>query len=192
MNDNDYNLAEQRLMQKAAELPQDVMPERDLWAAIEEGIDAPAPSLLPWTRYLAQAAAVVFLVGASSGLTYLAVGGKPAQTVPVASGPTVPLYVTPASFGGSNTLGVEFNEARRDLEDRVAMELDRLSPAVRADVESNIETIRIAISEINDELANSPDNALLQELLLSTYQEELALMRKVNGISSTVMLREDI
>lgn len=192
MNDKDLNLAQERIVQTASQLPQEVMPERDLWAAIEEGIDAPEPSLLPWKRYLAQAAAVVFLVGASSGLTYLAVGGNPGNVSPVANTSPMPLQVTPASFGSQFTLGAEFDTARRDLEDRLAFELDRLSPTARADVETNIQTIRTAIGEINAELANAPDNPLLQELLLSTYQEELALMRKVNGISSNVMLREDI
>ena len=191
MTEQDYNEAAERLMQKAGALEQDLQPENDLWPAIEAGIDAPAPSVLPWRRYLAQAAGVVFLVAASSGLTYLAMDGNRPGDVPVAGVPAQPLTVTPASFGNQYTLGGDFLDARRDLEERLAAELDRLSPAARSDVETSIETVRQAINDINAELARAPDNVLLQELLLSMYQEELTLMRKVNGITSSVMLRED-
>ena len=167
------------------------MPERDLWPSIEAGIDAPAPSFLPWQRYLAQAAAVIVLVGGSSGLTYLAVGGRRKSRVAGRAAGTMPLDVSAASFGDQYTLGPDFQDARRDLEGRLERELDRLSPAARSDVEANMQTIRTAINEISTALSEEPDNVLLQELLLSTYQEELALMRKVNGITSAVMLRED-
>lgn len=193
MNEQDYNEAAERLMQKAAELPRDIHPERDLWADIEAGIDAPAPSMLPWRRYLAQAAAVLLLVGGSSGLTYLALGGDARRVSPVvqAGEQALPLNANVANFGEQYTLGPDFQDARRDLEGRLERELDRLSPSARSDVEANMQTIRTAINEISAALSEEPDNVLLQELLLSTYQEELSLMRKVNGITSTVMLRED-
>lgn len=191
MKEHDYNEASAKLMREARELPQDILPERDLWPSIEAGIDAPAPSFLPWQRYLAQAAAVVLLVGGSSGLTYLAVGGDANRVSPVVQSGSMPLDVSAASFGNQYTLGPDFQDARRDLEGRLERELERLSPAARADVEANMQTIRTAINEISTALSEEPDNVLLQELLLSTYQEELALMRKVNGITSAVMLRED-
>ena len=70
--------------------------------------------------------------------------------------------------------------------------LGRLSPQARAEVEKNIAEIRAAIQQINRVLADEPDNALLQELLLAAYREELHMMRRVDGLISTVMRREDI
>lgn len=199
MTDENGNPADDRLMKLARGLARDVQPERDLWPQIETAIrDADAvprtgatPSILPWNRYLAQAAAVILLVGASSGLTYLAMDGRPSAVSPVAQTSEPVLGARSASFGNLYMLGPGFQDARRDLEVQLDRELSRLSPVARAEVETNMLTIRNAIDEISVALADEPDNVLLQELLLSSYQEELALMRKVNGITNAVMLRED-
>mgnify|MGYP006173185769 CR=1 FL=1 len=138
------------------------------------------------------AAAVVLLVGGSSGITWLAMQEAPQQyaAVPAAE----PLQVQPVSgsFGGSYQLGPEFMAAREDLASQLDSKLARLSPQARAEVEKNIAEIRAAIHQINRVLADEPDNALLQELLLAAYREELYMMRRVDGLISTVMRREDI
>ena len=67
-----------------------------------------------------------------------------------------------------------------------------MSPETRADVEASLQTIRGAITDINAALSEEPNNPLLQELLLSSYREELAVMRQINGIATTVMRRNDI
>ena len=71
-------------------------------------------------------------------------------------------------------------------------ELQRLSPEAREEVRTNLAMIRGAIGQINAALAEEPDNPLLQELLLQTYREELALMRRVGGLTQHVMSRRDI
>lgn len=191
MTNNEHDTFDDRLMARARELPRDIPPERDLWPTIDAAINAPAaPVFSSWNRYLAQAAAVIILVGGSSGLTYLAVDGGKESVSPVGQG-ELPLNARAASFGDQYALGPDFLDARSDMEGRLERELERLSPVARAEVETNMQTIRTAIDEINDALASEPDNVLLQELLLSSYQEELSLMRKVNGITSAVMLRED-
>ena len=181
------------LMARAKRLNKDVQPENDLWPDIEAVIEAErtAPKVAPWHRYAVQAAALVLLVGGSSGLTYLALDGKVpnSSTTPVPL--TVPLNAQTASFGDRYTLGPGFQDARRDLQSRLDVELERLSPEARAEVEMNMQTIRTAIDEINAALAEAPDNVLLQQLLLSSYREELALMDNVSGISNAVMWRED-
>ncbi len=200
MNDRDREQFDDELTAKARELAGDVEPERDLWpgihAAIHESMQGPAATAsvfgASFQRYLAQAAAVMLLVGGSSGLTYLAISGDRDNVSPVAAGIELPLDAVSASFGSQYTLGPDFQDARRNVEGRLETELERLSPEARAEVEANIETIRTAIAEINKALAEEPDNVLLQQLLLSSYQEELAVMRKVNGITNTVMLRDDI
>ena len=193
MTENDHNQFDDELMARARDLAREIQPQRDLWAQIETAITRPAsPSILPWTRYLAQAAAVILLVGGSSGLTYLAVSTDNAGVSPGTPTNGIQLNARSASFGNQYTLGPDFQDARRDLEGRLEQELERLSPEARSEVKMNMRTIRAAIDEINKALADEPDNVLLQELLLSSYQEELALMRKVNGITNVVMLRQDI
>jgi hypothetical protein len=193
MSDNDIDKGfDDELMARARGLATDVEPERDLWPDLEASIRQPRGRGFDWRMMAGQAAAILILVGGSSGITWLAVKDDRPQLSPVSIPAAMPLTAESASFGADYTLGPGFLDARRDLEGRLERELQRLSPEARADVEANMQTIRTAIAEINTALAEEPDNVLLQELLLSTYREELSLMRKVNGITNAVMLREDI
>ena len=180
------------LMTMAASLKQDVQPERDLWPDIAAGIKQPDANGFRWRTMLAQAAAVVLLIGGSSGLTWLAVKDDGTSVSPVSASNVAPLSAVPASFGDRYSLGPDFIDARRDLEGRLQQELERLSPETRADVEASLQTLRGAIADINAALSEQPNNPLLQKLLLSSYQEELAVMQQINGIATTVMRRNDI
>jgi hypothetical protein len=96
------------------------------------------------------------------------------------------------SFGSNYTLGSDYLQTRADLLARFEQELERLSPEQRQDVEKSLEVIRDAIDDINAALQQDPDNTLLQDLLMKTYHEELNVMRKVGGVTQSVMSRRDI
>ena len=170
----------------AGRLPTEVSPERDLWPGVARAIERPRRS--GWTPMFAQAAAVILLVGASSGLTYLAVRDNQAPVPVVAPD----LLFEPASYSSGYALGPEYLEARSDMVARLDEELARLSPDARADVERNLALIRSAITEINAALEKEPTNALLQQLLLDAYQNEFALVHQVGGLTNRVMSRKDI
>ncbi len=178
-----------KLMTVASQLATEIEPQRDLWPAIERAITETAPRRSRWTPVLAQAAAIVLLVGASSGLTYLAVKDDAPVAVPQV---TVDYAFQRAAFGSSYTLGRDYLETRADLAARFQSELERLSPDERQDVEQSLEVIRRAIDDINAALQQDPDNTLLQDLLMKTYHEELNVMRKVGGVTQSVMSRRDI
>jgi hypothetical protein len=180
--------SDDKLMVDARRLAQEIAPERDLWPGIEAGISRPVRRR-SWTPYLAQAAAVLLLVGGSSLVTYTVMDKEPVIVERPVSGE---LVLESASFGGQLELSSGYKLARTNLQAQMDRELARLSPATRTAVEENLGEIRSAIDEINVALANEPDNVLLQELLLRTYQEELAVMRKVGGLTQNVMSRNDI
>ena len=56
----------------------------------------------------------------------------------------------------------------------------------------NIETIRSALEEIDGALQDNPDDPLLQELMLQTYQRELDVMARVNGLAGPARRRTDL
>lgn len=174
------------LLARARDLSTGISPQQDLWPGIEAAISKPRVSW--WTPRLAQAAAIVLLIGASSGLTWLTTKDQVQVVEVVPAG----LVFEQASFGGRYALGVGYQEAHRDLEAQLDTELQRLSPQARAEVETNLAIVRGAIEQINKALAEEPDNSLLQELLLQTYREELALMKRVGGLTQYVMSRRDI
>ena len=180
---------EDELTAIAGDLAREIAPERDLWPGIEAAIDEEQGSARGgWVpRYLAQAAAVVLLVGGSSGITYLAMKDSVA---PVQVAVTPDLVFEQASFARYD-LGPGFQDARSRLRSQLDDELARLSPEARSEVEENLESIRLAIREINVALEAEPDNVLLQELLLRTYRDELTVMRRVGGLTQDVMTRNN-
>lgn len=178
---------EDRLTADAARLSRSISPSRDLWPEIEAAIAAPRERRgRPW---LAQAAAVIALVAASSLITYTLTVEEP-DVSPVAT--NTGLRLAPASFGGDYQLGADYQLARVGLRARLEEELERLSPEARAEIEENLAIIQGAIEEINAALEKEPDNVLLQELLLNTYRDELMMMRHVGGLTQSVMSRNDI
>ena len=193
MNENDDNNFDDELMARAASLATGVKPERDLWPQIEQGISDPARSdRSVWNSVWAQAAAVVLLVGGSSGITYLAVNDSGDPTTVVGGTQALVFEPVSGSFGSQYNLGPDYQDARRNLAAKLGDELNNLAPETRADVVANLEAIKQAISDINKALDEEPDNAHLQDLLLGTYRDELTLMNKVDGITRAAMRRGDI
>jgi hypothetical protein len=175
-----------KLMKAAGKLATDIKPQRDLWAGIAEVIEKPAPKR--WSPMFAQAAAVVLLVGGSSAVTYMTMKGAAPTTV-VAS---PDMIFEQASFGNRYNLGPGFQDARNALVADLEVELERLSPEARENIEVNLTLIHSAINDMNVALEEDPENILLQERLLRTYREELTLLRRVRGLTRNVMLRNDI
>ena len=185
---------EDKLIAAARMLSTDISPGRDLWPGIAEAIERPAPQR-SWvqlggrTTLFAQAAAIVLLIGASSSLTYVIVKGQQQQ------GPTVVssgMIFEQTSFANRYSLGPGFEDARNALAEDLKVELARLSPESRANVETNLRLIHDAISDMNNTLEEEPNNILLQEQLLRAYREELALLRRVSSLTRNVMMRNDI
>lgn len=175
-----------KLMQVADKLKTDISPERDLWQGIAETIERPEPRR--WTPVLAQAAAAVLLIGASSTITYLAINDD-ASTQVIASPDMV---FEQASFGNRYNLGPGFQDARNALAAELEVELQKVSPESKAVIETNLNLIQGEIVKMNEALEEDPENILLQERILRTYREELAMLRHVSGLTRNVMMRNDI
>lgn len=187
MNDEPHQETDERLMEAARGLKTEIAPARDLWPGIEAAIrDTGQKRRYP--AMFAQAAAVILLVGASSGLTYLMTKDAARPVTVVAP----ELVFDQVAFGDGYSLGPGFQDARGSVASNLDRELERLSAEDRAEVEKNLDLIRTAIAEINAALEKDPHNALLQELLLKTYREELNVMRQVRGLTRDVMSRNDI
>lgn len=180
-----------------AKVPRGVRPERDLWPDIRTRIEADAgtsDSRLPRARArLWQLAAGVLLVIASSLTTYVVIREPaPATTAGAQIEPPRPALVAmPASFAGER-LGQDYLEARAELDAAFERRLASLPPAAREKVQRNLGDIRLAAREIADTLAQHPSDSLLQELLLSTYQNELRLMADVAHMAPAPAARVDL
>ncbi len=178
----------------ARQLATEIKPSRDLWPGIEQAIREPRrQKQTPW---YAQAAAVFLLVGASSLVTYQymlydqAQDPQPVETV-IQPVPTNMTFER-AAFGGEHTLQSVYGRAAGNVESNLDRELQNLSPEAREDVQRNLAVIRQAIADISSSLEHDPGNEFLQELLVSAYRSELALMNRVGSMTQRVMARDDI
>lgn len=194
MSKDEMTEQERQVLTMARGLATDVQPQRDLWPRIAEAIGdgTVTAATARWPRLFAQAAAILLLVGASSGLTWYTMNNELPPMTMADDHTDLTFEPVSGSFGSQYMLGPDFQDAREGLVAKLDEELERLPAETRADVEKNIATIQSAIAEINKALAKEPDSVLLQQLLLSTYSEELSVMRKVDGLTHSVMRRTDI
>lgn len=136
-------------------------------------------------------------------------GGAVGETGPLSSGSPapgglVPGSVAPAGFGEEPAAvlrpatfrysepGPGYLDARRELAAVLAERLDRLPPAERETLIANIATIRGALEQIDAALGGDPDNELLQQLLISTLQEEVAMLDNVNRATAPMKRRNEL
>jgi len=169
------------------ELQQDIPPSRDLWPDIAARIERHAqgaahppvetpsrrPRLLrvPWVALAAAVAALA--IGVWVGRELLPASGSQAPG-PLASNGTQPLL--PAAFVNDP----RYLEQRRQLVQQLEKKLASLPPETQNKVTASLATIRQSIADIQAALGRDPGNALLQELLVNTYQDEMRVLTAVN------------
>lgn len=192
-------------------LPRDVEPSRDLWAQIESQIEddiaaspprqqviEPPPSRrfsMP-ARWMQMAAAVLLIV-ASSLTTWFITQRSVNQQILQAQQSTVQqmqpvLNAMPASFGGAEALGPGYEQARAGLSAEFDRRLAQLPPVTRARLERDLADLRRAANDVAATLTEHPSDPLLQQLLLSTYRSELALLGSLNDLSTPATAGVDL
>jgi len=184
-----------RLDARLRELPLEVAPGRDLWPDIAARIDERAAAVAPAASrpaWLWQAVAAVVLVAGSSLLTAsLLDRNRPVQqsavpAAPVNGMPVPEAAVMPAAFGPAGHLDPEYLAARTQLTQMLDRRMATMPPAARAKLEFNLGEMRRAADEINAALAEQPGDPLLEELLLKTYQDELAVLSNVSQLTNSL------
>jgi hypothetical protein len=191
------------------ELPQAVEPGRDLWPAIEARIREVQAAASPATgakvipphrsgarlRWLAAAAMVASVaVGVWIGRSLLPGAAQPAQTAqlaPPAGGQAAPRTPTtaPGIPGAPTALDASYVNDPRYERQRAALlrslqaQLAAMPPETRAKVTASLATIEKAKEDLEQALGKDPGNALLQELLINTYQDEMRVLTDVHEAS---------
>jgi hypothetical protein len=185
------------LDQALGSLPREVQPSPEVWNSIQAQLADSSPvtrhsspfASMPWGRM----AAGFLLIVASSVVTYVVtqqsaqeriLQAQQSAAAQIQQAPAV--AVSQVSFGGSD-LGAEYLRTRKALDAEFRRQIALLPPVTRARLERNLADLRRASSEISATLAENPNNALLQELLLSSYQNELNLLRSVTTLAAPAM-----
>lgn len=171
------------LLAKVAELPENVQPGRDLWPQIQDRIAREAPAARPVTRGLTwqwAMAAGVAVATVSVLFTWMAL--QPAgREVPQLAGtrPAAVATLQPVSYGSYSQLGPEYVTVRAQMLELFRARVAELPLETRQRIEQDLAAIQRAADDIDAALALDPASRLLNQLLLSTYFEEMDLYTKV-------------
>jgi hypothetical protein len=132
-----------------------------------------------WQRPRALAAAAVTLVALSSGLTALALRGRPDVALVTTDAP--PSVAAPVSWRSAE---VGYLASVEEL--RVLLETRRssLSPTTVALIEQNLALIDSAIVESREALRRDPGNAHLADVLAASYRHKVELLRRATQLDA--------
>lgn len=153
-------------------LAKSIEPDTDLWPGIAarltpfRGTRVTLPS---WTL----AAAAVVLIALSSAVTALLLRPRPAPTL--AAVPAV--SVSP--------LEAQYATAASELSAELARARTRLSPATLAVIERNLAVIDSALAESRRALAGDPGNAVLERLVIATWQQKMDFLRRATALGES-------
>jgi hypothetical protein len=147
-------------------------------------------------RWMAAAAMIAALaVGMWIGRSSLPTGGPPpgGQMAAGTNPPGQPGVLTPPNNTtpgeGATTLQAayvvdpKFRQQREALVKSLEAKLASLPPESRSKVLASLATIHQSMQVLEEELGKDPTNALLQELLLNTYQDEMRVLTTVHEAS---------
>ena len=155
------------------ELPQSIAPSRDLWPAIESGL---VPRRRSWAVPASLAASVVLVtLGILIGLQVRDPATPQVQVAQQAA--------QPVGSGGQIRAALMsdpgYQSHREALLSSLPSKLAKLPPASRQRVKDSLQSVQTAMRTIEAELGRDAGNALLQELLISTCQEEMRVLTAV-------------
>ncbi len=168
------------------DLPQAIEPRRDLWPQIEAQIaDRGAAVRAPVASGAARrgTAAPRAYLAAAAMVGCVAVGVWLGRSVLPGAGPAP--FARPVA-GTVQTAWVSdprYQRAHEELMRSLGAQLAALPPASRAKVTASLATIHQAKQELESALGKDPGNALLQELLVNTYQDEMRVLTDVREAS---------
>lgn len=180
---------------RLSELPRDIQPPHDGWPALEAKLRAsgmpqsdtgteqarPKRHWRPRTTHIAALAAALaaVVVGISIDRWIL----SPAPLTP----PTAAVH---GSGGAESAIPVAYVSDPRYLRERAELlrsldsRLAKLPPASRQKVLKSLATIHQSMRDIQQALGREPGNALLQELLIDTCQDEMQVLSTVQEASN--------
>jgi hypothetical protein len=182
---------EPRKVKSLGELTGAIAPARDLWPEIERQIAAsraapvaPRRRSVP-PRWLAAAAMVACVaVGVWIGRGFL-----PGAPPPVPGNAQAPQHDTglspPTMLDAKYVSDPRYQRERTALLQSAQAQIAALPPPARAKVLASLKALQGAKEDLEQALGKDPSNALLQELLVNTYQDEMRVLTDLHQAGDT-------
>jgi hypothetical protein len=185
---------EPRKVKSLGELAPAIAPARDLWPQIEAQIAAEraAPAAprgprrwAPPPRWLAAAAMLACVaVGIWIGRAYLP-GATPQVPASVNGTARPPQLSQGTVLDAAYVSDPRYQRARTALLKSAQAQIEALPPASRAKVVASLKALQSAKEDLEQALGKDPSNALLQELLVNTYQDEMRVLTDLHQAGDT-------
>ena len=178
------------------ELPQSLEPGRDLWPQIEARLQqargdgagriTAAPRRRMALRWLAAAAMVASVaVGVWIGRTFLPTAAPVTAQRDAPQGTAAAWLSAPSALDAAYVSDPRYERQRAALLRSLQARLAALPPLSREKVMGSLAAIEKAKQDLEQALGKDPSNALLQELLVNTYQDEMRVLTDVPEASSS-------
>ncbi|HEU0300447.1 MAG TPA: zf-HC2 domain-containing protein [Longimicrobium sp.] len=186
------------LLDEAAALPDEVMPDDDLWHRIAPRLEARTAAVvetermpevrvigprpvrpLPWWM-LAAASIALVVVTSLATLRFAGRGGEPVLATQTAQPPRAGTTSagTPTALAAFRPAEQEYEKAITELQAALQARRGQLAPQTVATVEANLRIIDQAIRESRAALAADPNRPELAEMLSDAYDTKLDVLRQ--------------
>jgi hypothetical protein len=179
---------------RLSELRRDIPPPHDGWPALEAKL---RESGMEQTRTAAEQAGqvrrwrprMVHVASLAAVLAAVVVGISIDRWILSPAPLGAPVAAVPGNGGAERGIPVTYVTDPRYLRERAELlrslnaKLAKLPPASRQKVLNSLATIHQSIQDIQQALGREPGNALLQELLIDSYQNEMQVLATVQEAS---------
>ena len=193
----DENLDEEslrRLQTATAKLPREIAPPAEAWSTIKAEIDSTKSQAISrrvgktayWQRPAFLAAAALVLVAGSSIVTAVVLGGRVAPALQIAAeNPAQSANTSTSRASGTPATLAEFTVVENDYistTNRLSAILEskdtELSPETITKLKESLRIIDAAILEARRALAEDPANKQLIEMLSTSYNQKVDLLKR--------------
>jgi hypothetical protein len=182
-------------IRRVGELPRDIAPPRDGWPALEARL---RESGMPGSQDFAARRAgrtrrwrpqLTGIAAVAAVLAAVVVGVSIDRWILSPAGTSSQRIAAPGAESAGRGLAVAYISDPRYQREREALlrslnaRLAKLPPPTRQKVLQSLATIHQSMRQIQQALGREPGNALLQELLINTYQNEMQVLSTVQEAS---------
>ncbi|HEX5460544.1 MAG TPA: hypothetical protein VFX20_11290 [Steroidobacteraceae bacterium] len=185
-------------VRRVSDLPREIPPPHDGWPALEARLRAsgmpqpdtgvePGGRVAPARRWRPRVMQIATLAAV---LAAVVVGITIDRWILAPGHPAAPVAAVPGSGSADRGIPVSYVTDPRYLHERAELlrtldaRLAKLPPPTRKKVLQSLATIHQSMRDIQQALGREPGNALLQELLIDTYQDEMHVLSTVQQASS--------
>jgi len=166
-----------RRLTRIDELRRDIPPARDLWPAISAAIEADKAAAAAPTVATRRRVAWLPAAGMAAAVGLVAIGVLIGRGI--APQVVAPNVVSTQTSGSPDLMPAAYRNQRDALFVEVQAKLSAMPEIDRKKVAASLATLRRSINEIEAALGRDPANALLQELLVNSCQEEMRALTAV-------------